>query len=173
MKRSVMLLALVLGVMGVARRSEAAPFWSSVIGAGCVPDSTAVNGGKYETAGFGVRFNAASTGTLRFLCPWGVESTDGKLNGIRMSYTDGDGMNTTGRVRAALWYANEGSNISTMIGTCDSDTSTVTGPHLLSCSLPAVHNVTDQRFYWWVITLDRSTTSTYVEFLGANLYYAP
>jgi hypothetical protein len=160
-------------LFGWSQRSEASPLWAQAVGAGCVPDSATINAHLYETAGFGVRFAPNATGTIRLICPWGQEPTDGKLGGIRMSYTDSDGMDIKTRVRVSVWYAQEGSNISYNVGTCDSNTDSKTGPHTLWCSFPTIHNVASDRLYWYVVTIDRFDATKYVEFLGADLLYQP
>lgn len=151
-----------------------AQFFAQAVGGGCVPDSATIAAHNYETAGFGVRFSSTGTGTIRLICPFAQEMGSATLSGIRVSYSDSDGAVGAGDVKALVVYAPEGSNISTTIGTCDSknDPGNNGNPHVWWCTIPN-HTTAGDRLYWYVITLTRSSTSSSVEFLGANLLYTP
>jgi hypothetical protein len=101
---------------------------TDVIGGACVPDSATIRAGLYETAGFGVRFGSG-TGRIRLVCPYHLHSDAiGSRIGITMmSFIDQDGMEVGARVRANLRRARLGTNIAITIGTCDSNTSSITG----------------------------------------------
>src|SRR5512146_1902968 len=98
-------------------------------GGGCVPDSATVRAGIYETRGFGTGFSGSSTGRIRLLCPYHLhsEAPGAKIGITMLSVIDQDGMEAGARVRANLRRAALGSNVAITIGTCDSNTSTLTG----------------------------------------------
>jgi hypothetical protein len=142
---------------------------TDVIGGACVPDSATVRAGLYETAGFGVRFGSG-TGRIRLLCPYHLHSDAiGSRIGITMmSFIDQDGMEVGARVRANLRFARLGTNI----GTCDSNTSNITGPTNIACFMPP-HTATINESYWWEILIDRSDPRVNVEFLMVGMRYFP
>src|SRR5262249_5464658 len=144
---------------------------TDVIGGACVPDSATVRAGFYETAGFGVRFGSG-TGRIRLLCPYHLHSDAiGSRIGITMmSFIDQDGMEVGARVRANLRFARLGTNIAITIGTCDSNTSNITGPTNIACFMPP-HTATINESYWWEILIDRSDPRVNVEFLMMGMRY--
>jgi hypothetical protein len=87
-----------------------------------------------------------------------------------MSFIDQDGMEVGARVRAILRRAKLGTNIAITIGTCDSNTSSVTGPANLACFLPA-YTAQINESYWWEILIDRSDPAVNVEFLMVGMRY--
>ncbi len=100
-----------------------------------MPDSATIRDGKYETAGFGVRFGGESVGKIRLLCPFGADGGEATIGAMEMSVIDQDGMEAGGRIRAHLHRAIKGTNIWIEIGTCDSNTSNITTPHQIICTL--------------------------------------
>jgi hypothetical protein len=142
------------------------------IGGTCVPDSATVRAGVYETAGFGIRFAGNATGKIRLLCL--LEDTD--LAGeelepvIWLSVIDQDGMEAGARVRAHFRRAAYGTNAWIAMGTCDSNTSSVTVPHRLSCPIPA-YKFRGDEWYWWDVEIERTNSRVNVEFLGVGLAY--
>ncbi len=164
--------ALCLLILAIADSARAADV-TDVIGGACVPDSATVRAGLYETAGFGVRFGSG-TGRIRLLCPYHLHSdTIGKRIGITMmSFIDQDGMEVGARVRATLRRARLGTNIAITIGTCDSNTSSITGPSNIACFMPP-YTAQINESYWWEILIDRSDPRVNVEFLMVGMRYYP
>jgi hypothetical protein len=146
---------------------------TDVIGGACVPDSATVRAGLYETAGFGIRFGSG-TGRIRLLCPYHLHSDAiGRRIGITMmSFIDQDGMEVGARVRANLRRARLGTNIAITIGTCDSNTSSITGPTNIACFMPP-HTTQINESYWWEILIERSDPRVNVEFLMVGMRYYP
>ena len=144
---------------------------TDVIGGGCVPDSATQRAGLYETAGFGVRFGSG-TGRIRLLCPYHLHAdTFGRQIGITMmSFIDQDGMEAGVRVRAILRRARLGTNIAITIGTCDSNTSSITGPTNIACFMPA-YTAQINESYWWEVLIERSNPALNVEFLMVGMRY--
>jgi hypothetical protein len=147
---------------------------TDLIGGACVPDSATVRAGVYETAGFGIRFGGDGIGRIRLFCPYHPHSDDlGKKIGITMlSVIDQDGMEVGARVRAHLRHAALGSNAAISIGTCDSNTSSITGPHNIACFLPS-YTININESYWWEVVIERTNSLVNVEFLSVGMrYYA-
>ena len=167
-------LALCLHFLAIADRARAADVdVTDVIGGACVPDSATVRAGLYETAGFGVRFGSG-TGRIRLLCPYHLhsEAIGAQIGITMMSFIDQDGMEVGARVRAVLRRAKLGTNIAITIGTCDSNTSSITGPTNIACFMPAYKTQINES-YWWEILIDRSDPRVNVEFLMVGMrYYA-
>jgi len=167
-------LALCLHFLAAANSTKAADVdLTDVIGGACVPDSATVRAGLYETAGFGVRFGSG-TGRIRLLCPYHLHSDAiGSTIGITMmSFIDQDGMEVGARVRANLRRAKLGTNIAITIGTCDSNTSSITGPTNIACFMPPYTTQINES-YWWEVLIDRSDPRVNVEFLMVGMrYYA-
>jgi len=167
-------LALCLHFLAAANSTNAADVdLTDVIGGACVPDSATVRAGLYETAGFGVRFGSG-TGRIRLLCPYHLHSDAiGSTIGITMmSFIDQDGMEVGARVRAILRRAKLGTNIAITIGTCDSNTSSITGPTNIACFM-APYTTQINESYWWEVLIDRSDPRVNVEFLMVGMrYYA-
>src|SRR5206468_4534245 len=63
-------------------------------------------------------------------------------------------------------------NIAITIGTCDSNTSNITGPTNIACFMPP-HTATINESYWWEILIDRSDPRVNVEFLMVGMRYYP
>jgi len=76
-----------------------------------------------------------------------------------MSFIDQDGMEVGARVRANLRR-----DIAITIGTCDSNTSSITGPINIACFMPP-HTTQINESYWWEILIERSDPRVNVEFL--------
>ena len=131
------------------------------IGGACVPDG-----------GFGVGFRGASTGTIRLLCPFPVNSNMLGANvGLTfLSFIDGDGIGEGARVQAIFRHAAIGSNVAITNGVCDSNTSTATGPTNIGCFNPSLTLKIDET-YWWDIEIQRSDPSINVEFLSVGMRY--
>jgi len=167
-------LALCLHFLAAANSTKAADVdLTDVIGGACVPDSATVRAGLYETAGFSVRFGSG-TGRIRLLCPYHLHSDAiGSTIGITMmSFIDQDGMEVGARVRANLRRAKLGTNIAITIGTCDSNTSSITGPTNIACFMPPYTTQINES-YWWEVLIDRSDPRVNVEFLMVGMrYYA-
>jgi len=166
-----MMILSVLGVLTFAARSEA-QLWTTAIGSGCIPDAATVKAQLYENLGFGVGFTTNATGTLRFYCPWPMQSSGGKLDGMFMTYMDADGPVTANHVVATMQYAGMGSNGWTTLGTCDSNSSIAIGPNQLTCGFP-VHTMSYNNFYWWLITITRTSASTAEQFYSITPAYHP
>jgi hypothetical protein len=147
---------------------------TDVVGGACAPDSDTIRAGNYETRGFGVGFRGSSTGRIRLLCPYHLTSdTNGAKIGLTMlSVIDQDGMEVGARVRANLRRASLGSNVAVTIGTCDSNTSTITGPHNMACFLPS-YTAKINESYWWEIVIERTDPRLNVEFLAVGMRYYP
>ena len=94
------ILTFILAV-GFGDRAHADPVWAARVGGTCVPDSATIRAGQYETAGFGVRF-AHGVGTIRLLCPFGLDGWDATIGGMQLSVIDQDGEGSLGRIRAQL-----------------------------------------------------------------------
>ena len=62
-----------------------------------------------------------------------------------LSVIEQDGMEVGARVRANLRRAPLGSNVAVTIGTCNSNTSTLTGPHNMACFLPSYTAKMDEK----------------------------
>jgi len=84
-----------------------------------------------------------------------------------MSFIDQDGMEVGARVRANLRR-----DIAITIGTCDSNTSSITGPINIACFMPP-HTTQINESYWWEILIDRSDPRVNVEFLMVGMRYYP
>jgi len=142
------------------------------IGGACVPDGETIREGLYETRGFGVGFRGASTGTIRLLCPFPVNSNMLGANvGLTfLSFIDGDGIGEGARVQAIFRHAAIGSNVAITNGVCDSNTSTATGPTNIGCFNPSLTLKIDET-YWWDIEIQRSDPSINVEFLSVGMRY--
>jgi hypothetical protein len=145
---------------------------TDVIGGGCVPDSATVRAGIYETRGFGIGFSGSSTGKIRLLCPYHLhsEAPGAKIGITMLSVIDQDGMEVGARVRANLRRAALGSNVAITIGTCDSNTSTLTGPHNMACFMPS-YTAKINESYWWEILIERTDPRLNVEFLAVGMRY--
>ena len=76
------------------------------------------------------------------------------------------------RVRAILRFAKLGTNIAITIGTCDSNTSSITGPTNIACFMTP-HTTQINESYWWEILIDRSDPKVNVEFLMVGMRYYP
>jgi hypothetical protein len=150
------ILAFALAV-GFIERAQADPVWASHVGGTCVPDSTAIQAGRSETAGFGVRFAGNNVGTIRLLCPFGLDGTEATIGAMLMSVIDQDGVESDGRIRASLRRAVKGTNAWIEIGSCDSNSSNKTTPHQIICP--------------WDVVIERRTERVNVEFLGISLMY--
>jgi hypothetical protein len=87
-----------------------------------------------------------------------------------MSFIDADGMETGGRIRAHLRRAAIGTNVWIAIGTCDSNTSDTTTPHVIFCSFDPYQSKSSE-WYWWDVEIERTTPSVNVEFLGIEVRY--
>ena len=133
-----------------------------------------IRAGNYETRRFGVGFRGSSTGRIRLLCPYHLTSdTNGAKIGLTMlGVIDQDGMEVGARVRANLRRASLGSNVAVTIGTCDSNTSTITGPHNMACFLPS-YTAKINESYWWEIVIERTDPRLNVEFLAVGMRYYP
>jgi len=163
------ILAFVLAV-GFGDSAQAGPVWASHVGGTCVPDSATIRAGHYETAGFGVRFGGNSVGSIRLLCPFGLDGDDATLGSMEMSVIDQDGMEAGGRIRARLHRAVKGTNIWIEIATCDSNTSNTMTPHKIFCPLHG-YKINSHEWYWWDVEIERTTPRVNVEFLGISLLY--
>ena len=146
--------------------SEAHADSAGTIGAACVPADVDVAANNYETAGFGVRFKGSATGNIRLVC--NLHWVEGKWRSLRMTYIDPDGMSTAYRVRVRLMETGGGNNVSTVIHTCDSNTSNTTTPTHMWCDF-ADFSPNDYRHYWLDVLLERTSTAASPEFLAANL----
>ena len=169
-------IALCLHFLAVADSAKAKDVdVTDVIGGACVPDSATVRASLYETAGFGVRFGSG-TGRIRLLCPYHLHSDainiGSKIGITMMSFIDQDGMEVGTRVRAILRRARLGTNIAITIGTCDSNTSSATGPTNIACFMPPYKTQINES-YWWEILIDRSNPRLNVEFLMVGMRYYP
>ena len=142
------------------------------IGGACVPDAATIRAGLYETRGFGVGFRGESTGTIRLLCPFVVSgNTIGAKVGITfLSVIDGDGIAEGARVQAVFRRAALASNVAITLGVCDSNTSTLTGPHNVSCQFDP-YTIKINESYWWDVEIQRSDPKINVEFLGVGMRY--
>jgi hypothetical protein len=162
-------LALCLHFLAAADSAKA----TDIIGGACVPDSATVRAGLYETAGFGVRFGSG-TGRIRLLCPYYLyhDTVGSKIGITMMSFIDQDGMEVGTRVRAILRRARLGTNIAITIGTCDSNTSSITGPTNIACFMPPYTTQINES-YWWEILIDRFDPRLNVEFLMVGMRYYP
>jgi len=88
-----------------------------------------------------------------------------------MSFIDQDGMEVGARVRANLRRAGQGTNIAITIGTCDSNTSSIsTRPTSIVCFMPP-HKAQANESYWWEILIDRSDPRVNVEFLQVAMSF--
>ena len=83
----------------------------------------------------------------------------GRIGITMMSFIDQDGMEVGARVRANLRR-----DIAITIGTCDSNTSSITGPINIACFMPP-HTTQINESYWWEILIERSDPRVNVEFL--------
>ncbi len=144
------------------------------IGGVCVPDGATVRAGLYETRGFGIGFSGSNTGTIRVLCPFVVTgNTIGTKIGITfLSVIDGDGIGAGARVQAVFRHAALGSNVAITNGVCDSNTSTLTGPHNVACFFPS-YTIKINESYWWDVAIQRTDPKINVEFLGVGMRYLP
>src|SRR2546423_14990524 len=79
-------------------------------------------------------------------------------------------METGGRIRAHLRRAAIGTNVWIAIGTCDSNTSDTTTPHVIFCSFDPYQSKSSE-WYWWDVEIERTTPSVNVEFLGIEVRY--
>jgi hypothetical protein len=87
-----------------------------------------------------------------------------------LSTIDQDGMEAGARVRANLRRAALGSNAWIPIGTCDSNTSSITGPKNMACFLPA-YTAKINESYWWEVVIERANPRVNVEFLSVGMRY--
>ena len=160
----------VLLLSGNAARAVDGPL--DQIGGTCVPDAATIRAGLYETRGFGIGFRGESTGTIRLLCPFVASgNTLGAKVGITfLSVIDGDGIAEGARVQAVFRHAGLGSNVAITHGVCDSNTSTLTGPHNVSCEF-ASYTLKINESYWWDVEIHRSDPKINVEFLGVGMRY--
>ena len=165
------ILAFAALALGLSDNAHADPVWAAHVGGTCVPDSATIRASLYETAGFGVRFGGNSVGSIRLLCPFGVDGYGATIGGMEMSVIDQDGMESGGRIRAHLHRAVKGTNIWIEIGTCDSNTSNTTTPQKIFCPLPHAYKIKDTEWYWWDVEIERTTPRVNVEFLGISLLY--
>jgi hypothetical protein len=144
---------------------------SDHIGGTCVPDSATVREGKYETAGFGVRFGGNNIGKIRLLCLL-HDTMGGDVEWVTwLSVIDEDGMEAGARVRAHFRRAAIGTNVWIAIGTCDSNTSDIKVPHKLECQLPPYKVRRVFEWYWWDVEIERTDPKVNVEFLGVGIRY--
>ena len=145
---------------------------TDIVGGACVPDSATIRAGVYETRGFGVGFSGNNTGRIRLLCPYHLHSDvlGAKIGLIFLSVIDGDGMEVGARVRAHLRRASLASNVAITIGTCDSNTSSIPGPHNMGCFGPS-HTLKINESYWWEIVIERTNPRVNVEFLSVGMRY--
>jgi hypothetical protein len=172
--------ALTLCLLFLARADSAKAAdedFTDVIGGACVPDSGTVRAGVYETRGFGVGFTGDSTGMIRLLCPYHLLGSTpwsrAKIGITLLSVIDDDGMEVGARVRAHLRRAGLGSNTAITIGTCDSNTSSITGPHIMICFGPLYAQKIGES-YWWEVVIERTNPRVNVEFLAVGMrYYYP
>jgi hypothetical protein len=139
-----------------------------LIGGTCVPDGATIRAGLYETAGFGIRFDQG-IGKIRLLCPF-LDRGDHEIGWTWLSVIDEDGMEGGARVRAHFRRAAIGTNAWIAMGTCDSNTSNVTGPHKLECQLPR-YKIRGDEWYWWDVEIERTNPRVNVEFLGVGARY--
>ena len=142
------------------------------IGGVCVPDGATIRAGVYETRGFGIGFSGNSVGKIRLLCPFNVT---GNLIGTKIGITflsviDQDGMETGARVRASFRRAGIASNVAITLGTCDLNTSSISGPHNLSCFFPS-YTIKINELYWWDVEIERTDPRLNVEFLEVGMRY--
>ena len=126
-----------------------------LIGGVCVPHNATVRAGVY--AGFGIRFSGNGVGKIRLLCPFNVS---GGLLGQKIGITflnviDQDSMEAGARVRATFRHAALGTNVAIDNGTCDSNTSSITGPHNIACFLPS-YEIKINESYWWDVEIERT-----------------
>lgn len=144
------------------------------IGGVCIPDGATIRAGLYETRGFGVGFRGDSTGTIRLLCPFVVTSDmlGAKVGITFLSVIDGDGIAEGARVQAVFRHAALGSNVAITNGVCDSNTSTLTGPHNVACFFDT-YTIKINESYWWDVEIQRSDPKINVEFLGVGMRYLP
>lgn len=144
--------------------------WASHVGGTCVPDSATIQAGKYETAGFGVRF-ANGVGAIRLLCPFGLDGFDATIGAWQMSVIDEDGGGAGGHIRTSLRRAAKGTNVWIEIASCDSNTSNKTGPQIILCPIDGGFKINSKEWYWWDVLIERSSERVNVEFLGVSLLY--
>ena len=57
-------------------------------------------------------------------------------------------------------------------GTCNSNTSSVPGPHNVSCTFPA-YAIKINESYWWDVSIERTNPRVNVEFLAVGMRYLP
>jgi hypothetical protein len=168
--------ALALSLLFLARAdsAQATPYVdvTDLVGGACVPDSATVRAGVYETAGFGIRFSGNGIGRIRLFCPYRLhyEAVGRKIGITMLSVIDQDGMEAGARVRAHLRRAALGSNVAITIGTCDSNTSSLTGPHNMACFLPS-YTLKINESYWWEVVIERTNPRVNVEFLAVGMRY--
>ena len=87
---------------------------------------------------------------------------------LHRSGWDGSGGAGPRRLRRARL----GTNIAVTIGTCDSNTSSITGPTNIACFMPPYKTQINES-YWWEILIDCSDPRVNVEFLMVGMrYYA-
>jgi hypothetical protein len=149
--------------------AHADPVWAARVGGTCVPDSATIRAGQYETAGFGVRF-AHGVGTIRLLCPFGLDGWDATIGGMQLSVIDQDGEGSLGRIHASLRRTVKGTNVWIEIGNCDSNTSNETKPQMIWCLVDG-YKTKSEEWYWWDVLMERTTERVNVEFLGGSLLY--
>jgi hypothetical protein len=142
------------------------------IGGACVPDGATIRAGLYETRGFGIGFRGDSTGTIRLMCPFVVTSDmlGAKVGITFLGVIDGDGIAEGARVQAVFRHAALGSNVAITNGVCDSNTSTLTGPHNVACFFDS-YTIKINEMYWWDVEIQRSDPKINVEFLGVGMRY--
>ena len=172
--RACTLLGLALGAAlltnGNSARAVDGPL-DQIAGA-CIPDAATIRAGLYETRGFGIGFKADSVGTIRVLCPFVVtgNTLGAKVGMTFLSVIDGDGIAEGARVQAVFRRAALGSNAAITLGVCDSNTSTTTAPHSVSCEF-AAYTIKINESYWWDVEIHRSDPRINVEFLGIGMRY--
>jgi hypothetical protein len=159
-------------LLEIADTARAADGPLDQIGGVCVPDGVTIREGLYETRGFGIGFRGSNTGTIRLLCSFTVS---GNMIGTNIGITflsviDGDGIAEGARVQAVFRHAALGSNIAVTNGVCDSNTSTLSGPHNVACFFPS-YTIRINESYWWDVEIQRSDPTINVEFLGVGMRY--
>jgi hypothetical protein len=151
----------------------------SMIGAGCVPTDSAIQGDLYVTAGHGIRWKGTKTGTIRLICAVPVLSSSVRWTGYTVNYKDPDGTGTAYAISVVLRSARLGSATSTVItgtsvpsgSTCSpltSNMSQVTDYTTFTCDFPDfVPN--NQYWYWFNVTMTRTSSQLQPEFLGLTI----
>ena len=169
------MLALALGsvLLASGNAAQAVDGPLDQIGGTCIPDAATIRAGLYETRGFGIGFRGDSIGTIRLLCPFVAtgDALGAKLGITFMSVIDGDGIAEGARVQAVFRHAALASNVAVTHNVCDSNTSTLTGPHNVACWFAAAYPIKINESYWWDVEIHRSDPKINVEFLGIGMRY--